>query len=487
MTQETSIPVTASSEADGAGARILVVEDSPSYQRELQRSTEKELSGAVVTYVSTLSQALDAFDENRFDLMVMDVIFPLNPEQEACGKTHSRAGFELLDRLQSKSPSTGVVVLSGQDKQTAVDLLVRYRQVRDYLFKDTPWKEVVIRLRRHVEDVLESRRSRRDPLAQFIGDDERITKVKDMIRRVAPTDATVLIEGASGTGKELVARGIHHASGRWRGPFLPVNCAALSESLLESELFGHKKGAFTGAIDDRPGKFEAAASGSLFLDEVGELPLTLQPKLLRVLQEREVERLGENKIRKVDVRIVAATNRNLDRMVREGKFREDLYFRLNVFPIDLPRLRDRPRDIPLLLEHFRRELNHRMGRRIDGFSDEALTRLESQEWPGNIRELQNVLERVFILSEGPTLEWSDFSSWLSDGADGYAVNFPSDSSSYLDTKKRVMEVFDRKFFTRFLRKNRGQIEKTAQEIGYNRKDLRKKLNDLDLDRDEFKD
>jgi transcriptional regulator with GAF, ATPase, and Fis domain len=218
------------------------------------------------------------------------------------------------------------------------------------------------------------------------------------VERVAPTDSTVLIQGETGTGKELIARAIHNISGRCGQPFIKLNCAAIPLDLLESEIFGHEKGAFTGAIAQRIGRFEMADKGTLFLDEVGDIPVTLQPKLLRVLQEQEFERLGGVVTRQVDVRLVAATHRNLGEMVKHGEFRDDLYYRLNVFPIQLPPLRDRAEDIPELVEHFVKVFSHRVGRPIDIIPPPTMTALCQYSWPGNIRELQNLIERAVILS-----------------------------------------------------------------------------------------
>jgi formate hydrogenlyase transcriptional activator len=238
---------------------------------------------------------------------------------------------------------------------------------------------------------------------EIVGKSEALHRVLKLVETVAPTDSTVLIYGETGTGKELIARAIHDLSSRSSNTFVKLNCAALPAGLLESELFGHEKGAFTGAIAQRIGRLELADHGTLFLDEVGEIPLELQPKLLRVLQEREFERLGGTRTIRTDVRLIAATNRDLAAMVQEQKFRSDLFFRLNVFPVELPPLRDRPEDIPLLVRHFAEEFSRRMGRRVEAISSQTMNALRQYRWPGNIRELQNVIERSVILSLGPSL------------------------------------------------------------------------------------
>ena len=261
-------------------------------------------------------------------------------------------------------------------------------------------KEKLAVEKRYLEDEI---RSDRD-VGEMLGESPAFQAVLENIRIVAPTGATVLILGETGTGKELVARAIHQQSLRGGNSFVKVNCAAIPASLLESELFGHEKGAFTGAVARRVGRFELADKGTLFLDEIGEIPYELQSKLLRAIQEREFERLGGDRTHKVDVRIIAASNRDLKAMVDAGGFRSDLYYRLHVFPLSVPPLRERREDIPLLVDHFTRKYARRTGRRIDTIPAEAMDVLRRYEWPGNIRELQNILERSVILSRGRTLE-----------------------------------------------------------------------------------
>ena len=238
---------------------------------------------------------------------------------------------------------------------------------------------------------------------QIIGNSSALEAVLEQVERVAPTDSTVIIQGETGTGKELIAHAIHNLSSRCGRPFVRLNCAAIPLDLLESELFGHEKGAFTGAIAQKIGRFELADKGTLFLDEIGDIPPALQPKLLRVLQEQEFERLGSTRTHQVDVRLVAATNRDLEEMVNDGEFRSDLYYRLNVFPVQLPPLRERREDIPALVSHFAERFGQRMGRQIDSIPPETMSALSSYQWPGNIRELQNLIERAVILSNDGVL------------------------------------------------------------------------------------
>jgi formate hydrogenlyase transcriptional activator len=238
---------------------------------------------------------------------------------------------------------------------------------------------------------------------EIVGRSEALRRVLEQIETVAPTDSTVLIYGETGSGKELIARAVHNLSSRKSSAFVKLNCAAIPTGLLESELFGHERGAFTGAISQRIGRFELASRGTMFLDEIGEVPLELQPKLLRVLQEREFERLGSTRTMRTDARLIAATNRDLEALVAEQRFRSDLYYRLNVFPVRVPALRERPEDIPLLVRHFVQQFSRRLGKAIDSIPSETMSALVRYPWPGNIRELQNVIERAVILTSGPVL------------------------------------------------------------------------------------
>jgi transcriptional regulator with GAF, ATPase, and Fis domain len=270
---------------------------------------------------------------------------------------------------------------------------------------------------------------------QLIGNSHALEAVLDGVRRVAPTSSTVLIQGETGTGKELIARAIHNVSPRCGRPFIKLNCAAIPLDLLESELFGHEKGAFTGAIAQKLGRFELADKGTLFLDEVGDIPPSLQPKLLRILQEQEFERLGSSRTHQVDVRLVAATHRDLAAMVKNGEFRSDLYFRLNVFPVHLPPLRERREDIPSLVAHFIELIGRRVGRRIDHIPEETMLDLCTYDWPGNIRELQNLIERALILSEDGVLP----NPLLTVGAPGaQPVNVAPTPTTFVDSERALI-------------------------------------------------
>ena len=308
---------------------------------------------------------------------------------------------------------------------------------------------------------------------EIIGESAALKEVLRQVEIVAPTDATVLLQGETGTGKELIARAIHRLSARQDHPFVTVNCAAIPSGLLESELFGHERGAFTGAIAQKIGRFELAHQGTLFLDEIGDIPLELQPKLLRVLQEQEFERLGSTRTRRVDVRLVAATHRELAQMVDAGHFRADLYYRLNVFPLTIPPLRQRPEDIPLLVRHFVRHYARLLHKHIDMIPAEALDALMHYDWPGNVRELQNVIERAVILSTGPALRLA---------LDELPQSQPTER---LPVPVRTLEEVEREHILKVLRETNGVIggpQGAAARLGLRRTTLLYRLEKLGISR-----
>ena len=318
---------------------------------------------------------------------------------------------------------------------------------------------------------------------EIIGKSAALQRVLKQVKTVGPTDSTVLIYGETGTGKELIARALHDLSPRRSGAFVKLNCAAIPTGLLESELFGHEKGAFTGAIAQRIGRFELANHGTVFLDEVGEIPLELQPKLLRVLQEWEFERLGSNHTQHTDARLIAATNRDLTGMVQEGQFRSDLYYRLNVFPVRIPALRERTEDIPLLAQHFTRQFAHRMNKEIETIPMEVLSILSEYQWPGNIRELQNVIERAVIISAGPTLEIDVGDLRLSMSSS--AVRKPSGSESTDGLLERVLKDTERKQIVSALKQSNWIISGArgaAARLGMKRSTLQARIARLGISR-----
>jgi two-component system, NtrC family, nitrogen regulation response regulator GlnG len=340
-------------------------------------------------------------------------------------------------------------------------------------------------------------KKRFEPGVNIIGTSSTMQKVYKTIGQVVDTHATILIQGESGTGKELVAKTIHYNSPRWNQPFLAINCAAIPRDLLESELFGHERGAFTGALDRRIGKFELAEGGTLFLDEVGDIPLELQTKLLRVLQDHEYSRIGGRDVLKADVRILAATNQDLEKAVKDKRFREDLYFRLKVIPIYLPPLRERRGDMPLLISYFIDKINREMGIQISGVSPEAQKLLEEHTWPGNVRELENTLIRAAVLSSGPILFPKDFTLQNKPAAANLEIDqlsleeiirhkledyFRRTGDVDLDNLySLVIERIERPLIELTLKKTRGNQIRAAQILGINRNTLRKKIVDLRIE------
>jgi DNA-binding NtrC family response regulator len=376
--------------APAPAARILVVDDEESIRKGISRALA--VAGYEVEAVGDAETALRSSLRSAPDLIITDLNLP------------GRSGMELIADLQEHSVETTLVVLTGHGSiDSAVEAM--RRGVYDYLVKPVEREKLTTTVRRGVErsslrrEVLDLRREmiRAGRFQELVGGSPRMLEIYRLIEQVAPSDASVLITGESGTGKELVARTIHRLSRRSAARLVAMNCAAIPESLLESEIFGHEKGAFTGATSPRTGCFELAHGGTLFLDEIGEMPIDLQSKLLRVLEDGKVRRVGGTDEIQVDARVLAATNLRVDARIQEGRFREDLYYRLNVFTIHLPPLRDRPEDVPLLAEHFLVGFAEESGKAIAGFSDDAMRLLAAHDWPGNGRELRNAVHRAVIL------------------------------------------------------------------------------------------
>ena len=380
--------------------RVLVVDDEPA-QRELVGGFLRK-QGFDVAEAPDGRTALERFRKEPFDLLLTDQRMP------------GLSGLELLEAARAVTPAVSMIIMTAYGTiETAVAAIKG--GAADYLTKPLNLDELLHRIaqvRERQRLIMENRELRealqeRHRVEGIIGESGRMQEVLSLVRRVAGSDATILIQGESGTGKELIARAIHYASPRAGAPLVSVNCAALPETLLESELFGHEKGAFTGAVAARKGRFELADGGSLFLDEIGDLPLHLQVKLLRVLQEREFERVGSSRPVAVNVRLLAATHRDLEALVRAGRFRDDLYYRINVVSISLPPLRERREDIPLLLDHFVEKFSRRNGKRIGGLTREAREALLRYDYPGNVRELENLVERAVILTRDEVIGLED--------------------------------------------------------------------------------
>jgi two-component system nitrogen regulation response regulator GlnG len=383
--------------------KILITEDDESLRFVLKKALEDE--GYWVQTAANGEGARRSLTDTSFEVALMDIKLP------------DIDGLTLLKEIKEAGIETAIIVMTAQNTmRNAIGAMKN--GAFDYITKPFDLDEVLVLVKRAIDsrkltrdfrELKEEVKKRFEPGVNIIGTSANMQKVYKTIGQVVDNQATILIQGESGTGKELVAKTIHYNSPRWNQPFVAINCAAIPRDLLESELFGHEKGAFTGALERRIGKFELAEGGTLFLDEVGDIPLELQTKLLRVLQDREYSRVGGRDVLTANVRILAATNQDLEKVVKEKRFREDLYFRLKVIPIYLPPLRERSGDIALLISYFVDKINREMGIQISGVSPDAQKLLEEHAWPGNVRELENTLIRAAVLSSGPILFPKDFS------------------------------------------------------------------------------
>ena len=458
-------------------ATILVVDDEASIRRTLREILEYEDYG--VDAVVDGEEALSAIRSNAYDLVLLDVKMP------------KLDGMEVLKAIAEEAPELPVVMISGHGTiETAVEAtkLGAY----DFIEKPPDLNRLLLTVRNaldHGQLETQNRRMRQaiseqssSGLTPIIGESEEIQEIKETITRVAPTEARVLISGENGTGKELVAKWIHHESARAEGPLVDVNCAAIPSELIESELFGHEEGAFTGATEQRIGKFEQAHEGTLFLDEIGDMSLSAQAKVLRVLQENKIQRVGGDRNIDVDVRIVAATNKDLMAEIEDGSFREDLYHRIGVILIDVPPLRERRDDIPLLTRHIADDLARRNGLSPKAFTDDAIHRLKRYEWRGNVRELHNVLERVLILSDGPQIDASDVERFVR--PTGHTNGPAHDLIHAYEDFTEARDHFEKLFIERKLNEHDWNVSQTAETIGIQRSHLYNKLNKYGIERDD---
>jgi DNA-binding NtrC family response regulator len=439
--------------------RILVVDDEPS-QLELVVGFLKK-RGFETARAESGARALEIFREAAIDLVLTDQKMP------------DMSGLELLKAIRAINPEAAVIVITAYGTvETAVAAIKT--GAADYVAKPVNLDELLFRIDQVKERsrLISENRDLRETLEKshriegIVGESGRMIEVLSLVRRVAPSEATVLIRGESGTGKELIAKAIHYASARASGPMIRVNCAALPETLLESELFGHEKGAFTGAVAARQGRFELADKGTLFLDEIGDLPLPLQAKLLRVLQEREFERVGSSKPIRVDVRMLAATHRNLEALVKAGEFREDLYYRLNVVTVVLPPLRERREDLSLLMDHFLRRFAERNRKTIRGFTREARELLLRYDYPGNVRELENIVERAVVLTRDEVIGITDLplGTQTLEETESVEANMPA-----------AVEGVERRMIKTALARAGGVQTRAAEMLGITERALRYKL------------
>ena len=452
-------------------ADVLVVDDEEGVRRALRQLLEYE--GHDVREAGTGGEALTSIERSSPDLVFLDVKMPRVD------------GLEILPRIHDIDGAVPVVMISGHGTiDTAVE--ATRKGAWDFLEKPLDTDRVLLTLRNALERRGLTRENERlrtevETRHEIVGESPAIRAVLERVEKVAPTDARVLITGENGTGKELIARALHRLSPRAGGPFVEVNCAAIPSELIESELFGHIKGSFTGAVADRAGKFEQADRGTLFLDEIGDMSPAAQSKVLRALQEGFVTRVGGAAPIRVDVRVLAATNKDLEEEIEEGRFRDDLYFRLNVVPIDLPPLRERPGDIPLLVEHFAAIASEQQRLPARTFTTAALDRLAEMPWPGNVRELRNTIERLMILSAGDEIDEGDIQRIGGAGREQAVGAFGLlQARSFADFKAQS----ERAYILARLREYDWNVSETARSIDMPRSNLYKKIEKYGIERED---
>ena len=461
--------------------RVLVVDDEQSLRKVLAATLQRE--GYEVQVAQDGEEAIAALDRDGADVVVTDLVMP------------RMDGLTLLRKVVARHPDVPVIVVTAHGK---VDSAVEAMKAGAFDFVTKPFettelKAIIAKAARQSE--LNSRNVVPEEAAveghrrftEIIGKGQRMIELQQIIGKVADAPSTVLIQGESGTGKELVATALHEKSSRRDKPFIKINCAAIPRELVEAELFGYEKGAFTGAVQSKPGRFELADGGTLFLDEIGEIPMEMQVKLLRAIQESEFERVGGVRTTKVTVRLIAATSRDLEKEIKDGRFREDLYYRLNVVPVHLPPLRERRDDIPLLVEHFRQKYNARLKKNVGKIEDDALVALAAYSWPGNIRELENVLERTILFAEGDTIRAADLPASLRQpSAEGVAP--PAGGAGLAgpppgplkEIVKEQVQAIERYHIVRGLEVTGGNVTRTAKLLKISRKSLQMKMKEFGL-------
>jgi DNA-binding NtrC family response regulator len=451
-------------------AHILIIDDDANTLASLARAFR--LAGHEATVCDSAARALELAKADRFDLVLSDVVMP------------GRDGIALLGDLKSAGVASPVVMMSGQ---ATIEMAVKATRLgaTDFLEKPISTDKLLLTVEnalrlKHLEE--ENRDlKRRLGRHHIVWASAAMREVMAQVEQVAASETRVCIRGETGTGKELIARTLHEKSPRREGPFVSLNCAAIPSELMESELFGHEKGSFTGAAARHVGKFEHAHGGTLFLDEIGDMPLGMQAKLLRVLEEGEIERVGADKPFSVSVRVVVATHRNLEEQVRQGSFREDLYHRVFVFPIVLPPLRERREDIGVLAEHFVRQLTDQNNWKPKSFSREAMQALENYSWPGNVRELRNVVERVLLLAPGEIVDAATVTRALPQPVTGSSHGFAATGALAAGGLAQRVEAFERETLLAELKRHHNHMTNTAKALGLERSHLYKKCQQLGID------
>lgn len=447
---------------------ILIVDDE---MDALDLMEELFIKHGYETYTASNGvEALNQIREIEPDIVISDMVMP------------EMDGIKLLDMMSKKHPDIAVIMITAHGTiETAVETMKK--GARDYILKPLRLDEILAKVERisQLKSLMKENQYLRDKLSQkynfnnIIGKNRKMLELFDLINDIAKTNSTILITGDSGTGKELIANALHFNSDRVKKPFVKVNCGVLAENLLESELFGHVKGAFTGAIKDKLGRFEISHGGSIFLDEIGDISPNMQLKLLRVLQEGEFERVGGTETIKVDVRIIAATNRNLASLMMKGEFRQDLYYRLNVIPLEVPPLRERKDDIPLLVTHFLDKYNKQFNKKIEVIEDDAMKYLQNYTWPGNIRELENLIERSVVLNKTGKLSFKDFPSYVIQREDELEIQIPTDG-----LLTDIVDTYERQIILRALKENNFNKLRTAEKLGIHRSTFMSKLKKYEI-------
>ena len=456
-------------------ASILVVDDEEAIRTSLRSILEDE--GYDVSVAANGLEALKIYGTDPPDLMILDIWMP------------EMDGLETLRRVKEFVPMTQVMMISGHGSiETAVKAIKL--GAYDYIEKPLSLENVTLRVKHALEQfrLAQENRSLRTKVQQkfeLVGQSPAMQRLRELIETAGPTNSRVLIGGENGTGKELVARAIHMHSTRSDHPFVAVNCAAIPETLIESELFGHEKGSFTGATSMKRGQFEQADGGTLFLDEIGDMSLNTQAKVLRALQEQQFTRVGGTKLMKVDVRVLAASNKDLEKEIGKGQFREDLYYRLNVVPIVVPPLRERREDIPALVQHFMKMHVEEQGLRMKEVSSEAMTVFQHYEWPGNIRELRNLIERLMIMVPGFVIDASQAALSLQGRTAGVAPTGNQAANPLLtkfyDSLRDARNAFEKEYISRKLREHHWNISRTAEDLKIERSHLHRKIKLLDVE------
>jgi len=467
-------------------AKVLVIDDEANLRKVLAAMLRRD--GYDVTVAHDGEMGLAEFEKNGADIVVSDLVMP------------KKGGMEVLARVNAVNPEVPVIIITAHGTvDSAVEAIKR--GAFDYITKPFDQSElsaVIAKAARTHEGAVRSVRPDGRSRSAIIGDSSHMQEIFKIIDKVADTPSTVLITGESGTGKELISTALHEGSSRRGKPLIKINCAAIPKDLMESELFGYERGAFTGAVTSKPGRFELADGGTLFLDEIGEIPIEMQVKLLRALQESEFERVGGIKTTRVDVRLIAATNRDLLQEIEAGRFRKDLYYRLAVVPIVLPPLRDRQGDVEELAGHFLEKYNKRLNRKLEGLEPDALAALRAYSWPGNIRELENLMERVVLFADGPLLKRSDLPEPIRSGPAGAcptptppavaatagpslaSESLPPGETGLKDIVRQKSAELEKDLIARALEETGGNVTRAAKLLQISRKSLQTKMKEFGL-------